>query len=1068
MGKNKKMPSKSISGNTNVSSGARTTTMEASEIRGALFKHSSRTFQWESLFDQEHSQGELEEMLTTRPHEFKRCKLKMERHDLAYAKPLDDPTSAICITGREYVGKSFPGDEVCVQILSRELEPHRGESLKGRVVGLMQRSEECCTIICRMEGRKQLVTPVKKNMTRICILQKEPDKIEIRKSTPQSGYWFITEKCVEIAEDQLLVVKVLKWEKNRKYPLGAVIKVISEKEYFNEFLKLECCIKGTPPSFQPNRVRNEAEKREDFCSYLTFTIDPSYAGDLDDALSLADKGEQYMLAIHITDVASYVRKDSEEDAFAKEQGRTIYPTPDMQTNPAEKPNPAFMLSRKLSSEYLSLLPDENRKAISLVMMINKATSMIESSSFTLSLIKSDRQLSYEDADRIIQERGLDDTEAPMKFSSIEDCVSVAYCFSKVLRKFRLEGSWSSGQRKGESRAHCMVEELMNFYNSAMAEELISKDLTRDLTPLRCHYKPDHALLEQFKTKYSALLPLSPYLSRICEVAQAGSGESKAKEFIHVLAPVFQQMKALAQERDYHKLVHLIISDEIHPTLCHMAKEFREIQNKSVILRSCSNLSSKLGHYDLQVNAYTWASSPMRRYLDLILQRLLHCVLSEKHQLKMDYTKAEIDQFCDKCESTEDFDLESLRFISVTKSCSRDVTKLAVVEQFSEKQHEFIISIPLDSVSQLMIRYRDLNVFEQPDYNHEDNSCTLTWKRRVYSFIKAKPQPRSEINKNVISISARNWTKIISAVKVEDWDKVGEGLQDAKEAHMKSVVISEPCPNEQSHFKERRMKLKKEEVLQVQLGTDVINGATLPAVNLLTVSACFEVCLQHARNPIKCFTTTDDTVCRASKPIYRNYKEYQEIWGKICQMDTAYNAVEENNSVILEDVPIIWTETTETALGGYFVITPTNTKEWSLEFDLTNCYLCIRLRDQCAEKQEEATATQCSGSGLSDLQNTLPFTWVAHGLPIKSKTPKKTKPDKKSSNIKVHFQINHQNTTNFQPVHQKKETKYIVEVIPKKIPYVYVVYHLQILYLFDLLHNVYFIIETGTCCLLKCK
>lgn len=1042
MGKNKRKSSKSKSEMASVSSANRTTPEEALELHKALFKHSSQAFHWESLFDQEYTQGELQEMLTTKPHEFKRCKLKMERHDLAYAKPLDDPTSSICISGSEYVGRSFPGDEVCVQILSRDLQPHRGEALKGKVVGLMQRAEECCTFICRMEGRKQLVTPVKKNMTQICILQKKPDQIEIRKMDPQSGYWF-TNTYVDIVEEQLLLVKVLKWEKNRRYPLGVVTDVISQKEYFNEFLKLECDIKGTPPCFQPRCDQEQAEKREDFCNYLTFTIDPPKAQDLDDAFSLADKGEQYMIAIHITDVASHVRKDSEEDKFAKAQGRTIYPPSEVQAKHDVEPKPFFMFSREASSKYLSLIPDEKRKAISLVTMINKATRMIESSSFTLSTIRSKKRLSYEYADRIIQERCLDDTEAPLKFSTEEDCLAVAYCFSKVLRKFRLEGSWSSGQRKGESRAHCMVEELMNFYNSAVAEKLISNDLTRDLTPLRCHFKPDPGLLEQFQKKYSILLPFSPYLSQICEVAEEEFEEHKAEEtFFHVFTPVFQQMKVLAQKKDYHKLLHLVVSDETHPTLYRMANEFKEIQNKSVILRSCSNLSSKLGHYDLQLNAYTQASSPMRCYLDLILQRLLHSVLSEEPKLKMDYTTDEINQFCDKCEVTEDFDLESLRFIKATKSSSRHVTKLAVVDQFSPKQHEFITSAPLDRLSRLMIEYRNLKVVEQPEYKNEGNSCTLTWKRRVYSFNQTvKPEPHPEINKNVISISVKNWTKIISAVKVEDWVKVRTCLQDVKEDNIKSNVIS----NEQSHFKEWKMELKLEDVLQVQLGTEVINGATLPTVNLLTVSACFEVCLDHARNPIKCFT--DGKVCHASKSEYQNYQEYQKIWGNLCQMDTAYNAVEENNSVILEDVNITWTETTGRSLKGYFRMTQTQTKDWSLDFDLTNCYLCIRLRDQCAEKEEDMEATQYNDSGFSDLQNALPFTWVAHGVPIKSQTQKKGKEKKTNENshiITINFEINHQNMTNVPSTLKAKETKFTVEVIPKKIPYVYVLYHLTLL------------------------
>lgn len=488
---------------------------------------------------------------------------------------------------------------------------------------------------------------------------------------------------------------------------------------------------------------------------FTFTINSPDTRDLDDAFSLRDKGENYMIAIHVTDVASYIRKDSKEDQFAKKQGKTIY-------NFTESGEPLFIFSGEASKEHLSLLQGEVQKAISLETIVNKATKMIESSSFTFSDIKSHKRLTYGAVNKIIER--LDDNEAPLDFTPVENCVAVVYCFSKVLRKFRLEGSWSSGQRKGKGRAECMVEELMCFYNNAVAEELITKDLTRDLTPLRCHFKPDPILLEQFKRRYSSFLPFSSYHSQICDVSEAAFDKTSEVQFIYVLTTVFQKMKALAKKY-YHKLVHLIISDEIHPTLRHMANEFKEIQKKAVILRSCYNLSSKLGHYDLQLNAYTWASSPMRRYLDLILQRLLHSVLSKKGQFWITRRPW----------STE----ESLTFLTATKPSSRNVTKLAIVGQLSPGAHEFFISLPLDGIPQLLINYRHLKVVEQPEY--KDHSCTLKWKRRVYSFTETiKPQHQAEIYKNVIPIPVKNWMKMISAVKDEDWDKVSECLQDVKD------------------------------------------------------------------------------------------------------------------------------------------------------------------------------------------------------------------------------------------------------------------------------------------------
>ncbi len=91
-------------------------------------------------------------------------------------------------------------------------------------------------------------------------------------------------------------------------------------------------------------------------------------------------------------------------------------------------------------------------------------------------------------------------------------------------------------------------------------------------------------------------------------------------------------------------------------------------------------------------------------------------------------------------------------------------------------------------------------------------------------------------------------------------------------------------------------------------------------------------------------------------------------------------LEENNSIILEDVRITWTGD-ETNLQGFFKLTKTQKKQWRLEFDLSNCFLCIRLRDQKPE-DSESDAKQ-----ILDLQGSLPFTWVAHAVTTKPKKPK---------------------------------------------------------------------------------
>ncbi|XP_056090728.1 helicase with zinc finger domain 2 [Rhinichthys klamathensis goyatoka] len=940
---------------------------------------------------------------------------------------------SIKIYGRENVGRSFPGDEVCVEILSREMCPRQGKVIKGRVVGLINRNENSLSFICKMvEDNPAYVIPINKCMTIIRTVQKKDmGKIEVRHYN--SVRW-VRKEFVDIAENQLLVVKVLKWDNLKTFPLGVVTKVIPVSSALREMLCIELGSKDTPPPFKLQEPEDdEALEREDLCDIITFTIDPTTAEDLDDGFSVTElqPGDSYQIGVHITDVASYITKDSEHDKFARERGRTIYTS--------EKEDVGFMFSRDLSNDYLSLTPSKPRKAISLLIDVDKKTSVILNSRFALTRIKSDRRMSYEEADQIIEKYLYSDDTKPLRVSCVEDCVAIAYRFSEVHRKCRLEGEWPYGRRAGQGYSHPMVEELMNLYNSAAAEELISTDVTQDLTPLRCQREPDPEKLKQFREKYMNLIPMSLYFSNICEVDSENSAEDvwsnaecdnmeHAGISLNIFTSIFHKMEAFAQRKDYYNLMQLIFSDEIHPTFIPMVREFREIQKKAFILRSCSSVDSRLGHYDLQLNAYTWASSPMRRYLDLILQRLLHTVLSKKILMQTDYTQVEINRFCQSGMDAEEEDAQLLRLINVQFE-PKDVVKLAVVDQITPQGHEFTISFPLHPMlAVITIMYKHLKVVDQPRYNEDENSMTLHWKRRVYSFSKSfKTSDPSKPMKNVTPVSSILWKRLGSAVKQQDWVKTEQCLRDMKRGENENEenkrVESEASSVEQQHYKKQTMELELGTVVQVQLGPELKDGLPVPVVLLLSINECFEICLEHTRNPTVCFSKPD---CIASKTIYNNYKEYQEIWIRLCQIDTAYNALEENNNVILEDVRIKWSGD-ETNLQGSFYITKTQKKEWSLEFDLRNCFLCIRLRHQ---KPQNDNAKQSHGSAVSDLQGSLPFTWVAHAVTSKPKKQKAT-----DNNDRIHFQITQRSMSYIPPEVNAEGTKFTIEVIPKKIPFV---------------------------------
>ncbi|XP_030620985.1 helicase with zinc finger domain 2 [Chanos chanos] len=983
----------------------------------------NRPSTWEFEFDQDLSQGQLQHLLDTNPQKFKHCKLVMQSFDLAYAKPLSDPAFHISVRGRQNMGRSFPGDEVCIEIFQDEECPLKKDILSGKVVGVIKRDERHSMFLCKMVGQSpQIVTPINKCMPRIRTIQTEPDRIEVREE--EHGRW-IQKEFEEIRNNQLLAVKILKWKQHCHYPLGVVTKVFtSDIETSHEWLDFEYDLTDEPPSYKAEQPKQDDVKRDDLRKYITFTIDPPEAEDLDDAISVTDMGGTYEIAIHITDVASYVTKDSEEDKFARQRGETFY---------RPKSEPAYMFSRDLSSNHLSLLPGKDRNAISLLTIIEKKNNMMISKRFTLSLIRSDKRMSLEEADMVIQEYCLN-SERPLKFSTVEECLVVAYRFSEIHRRSRLDGKWGAGQQIRQSRSHCMVEELMNFYNSAVAEYLISSDLTRDLTPLRCQSQPDPEQLQQFKERHSALIPLSIRLSHLYDESEERKNDKQDdKKHAHmpfvISTTVLERMESCARSRDHYTLMKLIASDEIHPTLWLMSKEFQHIQGKAVILRSCSTPVSKLGHYSLQLDSYTWASSPMRRYLDLILQRLLHLVLCEKKSEEDGYKQSEINQFCES--GMEQFDRVNeynLQVWNLTTGIKHGIlTKLAVVDKIYPNRHDFKISFPQKSVSrELSIMYRHLKLAEQPHYNDEEHSVTLCWKRRIYSFkVSGKTVIPKWSSKNVTFVSTDTWKQMISATEKNDWYEIEKCLEDMKACTKKNV--KELKDIQQEHFKELKPKLKVGDVLEVQLSAEGHLGQL--SVQLLNISPEFEVCLEHTRNPTKCFS---EAVPQPTKKYYHDCREYQMIWRQLCQMDTAHNAVEENNSIILEDVRIEWTN--KGNLKGSFKITQTLKKQWSLEFDLMKCFLCIRLRDQNME-QESEDSTDERGLENSDLQDSVPFTWVAHGVTIKPKKEKMDEDAKKSPNLMhIKFKICQRPMEYIPSMIFKKDTVFTVEVIPKKIPY----------------------------------
>uniref|UniRef100_A0A7N8Y259 RNB domain-containing protein n=1 Tax=Mastacembelus armatus TaxID=205130 RepID=A0A7N8Y259_9TELE len=397
----------------------------------------------------------------------------------------------------------------------------------------------------------------------------------------------LCEKQPELKQNNVFMVQVIGWKENCSFPLGKVIKILPVGKSLDDELKiLNEEFKVAPSTYNLDRAFLLADEvgtqREDLRKVMTFTVDSKDTRDLDDAISVREIGDQYELGIHIADVASFVSPGSKLDKDAKQKGATYY---------CGNRKPIYMFPENLSTEHFSLLPNEDRKVVSLMFKVSKQTNeIIGKHKFQLSVINSNEQLSYDKAGEWITER----YGVRPNFSDIKDCVTMAYCFAKSQRKIRLNKDWAYAQPDakrfpGNRKAQLMIEELSVLFNALVSETLIGSEQTQYCTPLRCQAKPSLDKVEELKETYAELMPLS-FLVR-------------------------------------HKVDH----DE---------------QVKTYMICSSSSPKENIGHYSLNVNSYTQASSPIRRYMDIVLQRLLHSVISNENVY---YTPTEITTLCSQFE-----------------------------------------------------------------------------------------------------------------------------------------------------------------------------------------------------------------------------------------------------------------------------------------------------------------------------------------------------------------------------------------------------------------------------------
>ncbi|CAK6966077.1 helicase with zinc finger domain 2-like [Scomber scombrus] len=968
------------------------------------------------------------ELCKKQPEMHKLGKLVRESHNRGYVIPYNSPTRPISIKGRANLGKAFSGDEVLLQ--------------GSRVFSITKKDESARDLVCVLEDEdyskprlnsddnfvKRLMMPITKTAPKIRILisKKKPNLLPIKKQI--NGHWtIVTYECLDeqLQQNNVFMVQVINWRENCPYPLGNVTGILPTGKSLDGLIVLNEEFKVATTPCNSHKTDNMADEdsthRQDIREVMTFTVDPENATDLDDAISVRDIGDQYELGIHIADVASFVSRGSKLDEDAKQRGATYY---------RSREEPIHMFHEDLSTGRFSLLEDQDRRVVSLMFKVNNQThEVIGKPEFQLSLIKSNSKLSYEDAEIMISERYRQRPE----FDSVENCVAVVHCFAKAQRKRRLQ-DWAYAQPDdhrlpGKRKAHLMIEELSVLFNKHASETLIGSEKARDCTPLRCQAGPDPEKVEHFKKKCGELIPLSLHVRHNVTHDELVSNCGNFR----ILTEVWDDIQSAARTDDIDQMVDLVATDDIHPLLQPVINQFKKCFSKAYVI--CYSFpEAEVGHYSLNLRYYTHASSPIRRYMDIVLQRLLHSIICDRN---VQYTQTEITALCNQFDNNfkdaKEYEQKAEKIFYAVSMKEQSATKLAFVVSADPNTESFAVSFPFNTnifAESLSIMYKDLQLDDQPIFDDENHCVTLKWKRRIYAADNVQIHQEMKMLSDCapcVELPLTVWKDIVDAIAEEKWDHAKSLIINANTKQPekeKSLPESSQLPqaettthtSEEDHYVDFDLQLEPGDTLKIQMTSEVIRGYPMPAVQLVHIRPKFEVCVEHVHSPITCFSRCADN---PSRIYYSDAEEYVKIWKPLCEMESAATAVSESNSIIIENLAVNFKKEQERTLTGSFFLPLEWINEWAIGCNLSKCLLCIR-------KRSLKLISTLEHSAQVDPRE---FTWVAHAVTYTVEEGKHSSND--GSTVK--FYVHHLPMEKIPNCVFQKNTRFTVEIIPKLLP-----------------------------------
>ena len=509
-------------------------------------------------------------------------------------------------------------------VVVEELKGQNGKKTEGRVVKVLKKENNLIVGEYKIiDGNPHFIPDDKKLRMEIILDNKDLD---------------------DLVDGHKIQVSIVKEMGKYKY-LGEVVKIIGHKNDPGVDILSIIYDHGINDVFTdevmeevnelPSEVLDSDRKgRKDLTDMTIFTIDGDDTKDIDDAVSISKKGENYILGVHIADVSYYVKEGTALYKEAYSRGTSVYLV--------DRVVP--MLPHKLSNGICSLNPNVDRLAISCIMEITPNGKIVSHDIFE-SVIKSRIQMTYKKVNKI-----LNDEETPEGYEPFKDDLKLMWELAKILRKEKLARGYLDFD---VDEPKILVDENCKPYDVVLRERGKGENMIEDFMIAANETVAEHVF-------YMGL----PFVYRVHEVPD----NEKVEEFLNSISML-----------GYH-----VVGDRNFVYPKSMKKILDQLRDKegfeilSTLLLRCMKKAvykpENLGHYGLASKCYTHFTSPIRRFPDTTVHNLLRkYIFNEPNDKELnrliEYWEENLPALCDHASEKERDSID----------CERDVESMKMAE-----------------------------------------------------------------------------------------------------------------------------------------------------------------------------------------------------------------------------------------------------------------------------------------------------------------------------------------------------------------------------------------------------